>query len=1536
MHPLSYGQKALLFLYLSSPETSAYNVGFTVRIISGLDESLLKKAFQKLINRHPALRTNFFIKDGIPVQEVHGYKDVYFQVTDASGLSEDQLKNKVLETNRLPYDLENGDLLKVNLFKVSDENYILLLSMHHIVNDGFSMSVILNELKNLYEAEVNVEQSALPLIDHTYNDYIIDQNNFIKSEKGEQQYEYWKGELGGELPVLNLPIDKTRPSIQTFNGAVEYFELEQDLVEKLKKLSMSEGTTLFVTLLTAYEIFLHRYTGQDDIIVGTPTAGRSKTEFEKVVGYFINPVSIRADFSENPTVKDFISQIKKKVLGAISNQDFPFALLVERMHRKRDPVRSTIFQTFFGMQRIQRDDVLQEMIVPGNKGARTQWGKLFLESYEITQQEGQFELTLEVVEGKNLFSGAFKYNTDLFEAEAIKKMIVHFKNLLYDIVSDTDRKLSGLKLLSDEEKNVIIYDWNNTEFNFNKEDLVCLHKLIEIQANKTPGSIAVISEDRQLTYGELNRRSNQLAAYLSKLGVSTGDLCGLCVERSLEMVTGILGILKAGAAYIPIDPEYPQSRVEFMIKDSKAKVLITQKSLAIDLPKGISKIVYIDDDWKDISKEDDKNSESNATLNNTAYVIYTSGSTGQPKGVMISHASIVNHMLWMKDVFKFDSSDSVFQKTPFSFDASVWEFYMPLIIGGRLIMAKPQGHMDTPYLVETIIVNNITILQLVPSLLKMLLDEKGIENCKSLKTVYCGGEALTYELQEKLFSRLDVNFYNLYGPTEATIDVTYFKCEGEYKSRYFPIGKPVYNAAAYVLDKYMNPVPVGVAGELFLGGAGIAQGYLNNPELTNEKFIDDIFSKQTGKKLYRTGDLAKYSEDGNLEFLGRADHQVKLRGFRIELEEIEAKLLKHNAVKEAVVIVREDKPGVQRLTAYLIYSDKNEVDHNDLRNYLRESLPEYMVPADFVSLDELPMTPNGKVDRNSLPVPELIISEFENYVSASHPLEEKLVNIWKDVLGIEKIGIHDNFFELGGDSIISIQIISRANQAGLKISPKQIFQHQTIAGLASVIDYNVIENNNDENVTGIIPLTPVQCWFFEQNLPEPQHYNHSVLLKVPKGLNDNFLSKVFSGLVKHHDALRLKFEKDKNSSEWIQTNEVFKNVSLFSSADTGKSESNDKLMEEDIAEIQKSINLSEGNLIKAKLFRNASHTDDRLLIVIHHLAVDGISWRILLEDLYNGYLQLSSGKEIVFPKKTVSFKKWSESLVEYSASDKIADEIFYWTKVANEKVRDIPADFSSDVSLNTVESVASVSKELSADLTHVLLKDVPKIYNTKINDILLTALILSYHHWSKESRLLINLEGHGREELSGSEDVSGTVGWFTSIFPVILELYNKDDTGESIKTIKEILRKIPDNGIGFGILKYLSKDEQVKEKLRGIPDPGIIFNYLGQMNENIVTGSDWKLGRRSIVLNQNEKGLRKNLIELNSLITDDKLKIEINYSINIHNKETIESFADSYLNELTNIITHCTDTESGGFTPSDFSAAGLNQQELDNLLANLN
>lgn len=1542
VHELSYGQKALFFLYLNDPESSAYNVAFTARIISRININAFRKAIQKLINRHPSLRTNYYVKDGKPVQIIHGYKEVYLEEENVSGLNENELREKVKAVSKKPFDLESDNLLKTCLFKISEEEYILLISIHHIASDGFSMSVLLNELKYFYETETVQKHESLPPLQYKYTDYIKELDEFIKSDKGIREIEYWKEELSGELPVLNLPVDKSRPDSQTFNGDTFYFNLENELVNKLKNLAREEGTTLFVTLLSSYELFLHRYTGQDDIIVGTPTSGRFHTKFENIIGYFINPVAIRSSFEGDPLFKDYLSQIRKKVLNAITNEDVPFSLIVDSLHLKRDPSRSAIFQTFFGLQRLTGEDNLQEIIVPGNKDAKAKWGELELRPFGISQQEGQFDLTLEFAEGKDVFSGAFKYNTDLFEKETVIKMAEHFSNLLNSIVDGRDKRISEFEFISSVEKDLILNKWNDTKFEFGEMDL--LHKLFEKQAEKTPDNTALVYSGESISYIELNQRSNQLANYFIKNGAGKGTLIGLCVERSFEMVIGLLGILKSGSAYIPIDTDYPPNRIEFMISDSNAKIIITQKRILDNITSDNAKILFIEDIIKDIQKEDSKNPEVNIGLEDPAYVIYTSGSTGTPKGVIISHRSISNHMLWMKEVFKPDERDSVLQKTPFSFDASVWEFYLPLITGGKLVMAKPEGHLDMPYLTLTIIKNDITYLQLVPSLLRMLIEEKGFEKCKSLKNIFCGGEALTYELQEKLLSKLDVNLYNLYGPTEATIDSTYFMCGKNYESRTIPIGKPVYNATAYILDKYLNPLPAGVPGELYLGGVNISKGYLNNPELTNEKFSDDKFDKSGNGKLYKTGDLARYLKDGNIEFLGRTDHQVKLRGLRIELGEIESAIERFGTVSQAVVTVREDKPGSQRLTAYIVFEEGINNNLNDMngtdeiKDHLRNLLPSYMIPFDFVILDKFPLTPNLKIDRKALPEPKKTELNSDDIAPPEIPSEKILLKIWKEVLGKEDIGVKDNFFNLGGDSIISIQIISKASEEGIKITPRQMFKYQTVSELAAVAEFKGSEKNSEINIEGEIPLTPAQRWFFDKELNDPGFYNHSMLLKLPKGLNENHLSKVFSEIIKHHDGLRSKFTKDNTGwKQFIAENDrVVQNI--FSVKEIKKSDIQN--IENDIQDLQSSINLQNGNLIKARLYRQEDLSEDRLLIVIHHLVTDGISWRILLEDIYNGYLKSIKGEEIRFRKKTTSLKEWGEGLEEYSGSEKLAEEKDHWLNLAENKVSNIQAEISQSKDQNTVDSSDTITIEIDSEQTELLQKEVPKSYNTHINEILLTALIIAYYKWRSENKLMIDLEGHGREHIFDNADLSGTVGWFTSIYPVMLNTFNtnnsEEEIGETIKTIKESIRQIPGKGFGFGVLKYFSNDSSVREKLSSMPDREIIFNYLGQFNEKIAAGSDWKTGKHPLKLNQDKKNNRGHLIEINCLINEDRLKMDFTFNSNFHKKENMELFSNLYKESLERIIAHCTKDDTGGVTPSDFSSSGLNQQELDNLLANLN
>ena len=1534
--PLSYGQQALYFLNLNSPESSAYNVAFTARILSHLNTDSLRKSFQRLLNKHQILRTTYFLKDGRPVQEIHGYQEIFFDVINCEGLSDTEVSKKVNDIYGKPFDLEIGPVFKIYLFKISTGNNILLINMHHICSDGWSIGIMLNELKDFYSAENGETNINFHNNNFEYSDFIKYQRELVDSEKGEDYWKYWQNELSGELSVLSLPTDKPRPPIQSFKGKTVYFYLDNELVNSIKNFSKKEGTTLFVTLHTVFQILLHKYSGQNEIIIGSPTAGRNNSDFQNIVGYFINPVSIKGNFTDDITFKNFLKQIKQKVLGAMSNQDFPFPVIVERLLKKRDASRLPVFQTFFGLQKVTGDNHIQEILVPGNKDVKVQWGKLLLEPYQLSQQEGQFDLLLEFFEGEKLFTGVLKYNSEIFEEDRIVKMSCHLKTLLKEITKDPEKIISEYKIISNDEENQIINDWNSTEEIYDTTKLI--HELFTDKAYTTPDKTAAEIGNIKLTYKELDDLSNQLANYLIKNGVKPDTLVGIFIERSLEMIISLLGIMKAGGAYVPIDPSYPKERIEYMAEDSQVKIILTSKESSVNLPETNTKIICTDINDNEFINESVNNPLIKILPENLAYMIYTSGSTGKPKGAMNTHGAILNRLLWMKNYLNINADENIIQKTTFSFDVSVWEFFLPLISGAKLVFAKPEGQKDTDYLVDEIINKNITLMHFVPSMLQVFLENENAAKCNSLKKVICSGEELTMNLQKTFFDKFkNTELHNLYGPTEAAVDVTYWKCDKESKLNFIPIGKPVANTQIYILDSQLNIQPVGIPGELYIGGVQVGKGYYNRIELSSEKFIKDIFSKDENDKLYKTGDLVRYMNDGNIEYLGRIDNQIKIRGFRIELGEIEFALNNYTGIKEAIVIAKEIKKGDKRLISFIVSEKGKEVSVNDIRNFLKIKLPEYMIPSQIILLDELPLSLNGKVDRNKLSAYEFSRDELQTeYKEATVPVEEILVRIWKNILAVDKIGVNDNFFELGGDSIISIQIISQAIQNGLRITPKQIFQYQTIAELASVVEYSAPVILNQNEVTGDISLTPVQHWFFEYTFENPDKFNHSVLLKVPSGLNENALEETMSMILKHHDALRLRFVKEEKI--WKQNNSEFKKENIFSVKDFSQIKDSSILETEinlNISENQESLSLKNGPLIKSILYKLGTD-EDRLLIIVHHICIDGISWRILLEDIYKCYTSISKREVVKLPSKTTSFKEWSNSLRIFADSDKLKSEKQYWELTEKIIADELPKDISSDKSLNTAESADTLMLEFDEEKTDSLLKDIPNVYKTKINDILLSALVLAVDKWSGIQKIKINLEGHGREVLTDSKDISRTIGWFTAIYPVILNSENKNDLGELIKTVKEDLRKIPENGTGYGILKYLSENAKIKNKFKDSSEPEIIFNYLGQINEAIVNGADWKFGKEPIILSQNKNDIRKHFIEINSFIMSNKLMMNFVYSKNIHSKESIELIVKHYRDSLINIIEHCKTPEAGGYTASDFEESGLNQQELDNLLANLN
>ncbi len=976
-------------------------------------------------------------------------------------------------------------------------------------------------------------------------------------------------------------------------------------------------------------------------------------------------------------------------------------------------------------------------------------------------------------------------------------MLSHLRRVLEGMAEDEQSQVMELPLMSEEERQEVLIAWNETAADFASDR--CVHELFEQQTEKAPDAVAVVYEGEQLSYDELNRRANQLGHYLRELGVGPEVKVGLCVERSLEMIVSILGVMKAGAAYVPLDSSYPPRRLAYMIEDAECNVTLATTAAEEKLRGIKTSVVNLDSDWEPIAQGSDDKPAVPVLSDNTAYVIYTSGSTGKPKGVEVGHRQLVNYSTALLRQLQPGPGASFALISTIAADLGNTMLYPSLVGGGRLHIISQQRASDAERLGEYFGREQIDYLKIVPSHLRALNGSGG--EVMPNRVLVIGGEASGAEWVKQWSSQKpECRIMNHYGPTEATVGaVTQMVEEGERWETgegKVVLGRPISNAQVYILDQRQEPVPVGVAGELYIGGEGVARGYVKRGAETAEKFVANPFGAEAGVRMYRTGDRARYEEDGKIEFLGRVDDQVKVRGYRIELGEVEAALSQHERVEQAVVVAREDEPGQRRLVAYVVV--KQEVSSQELRAYLGEKLPDYMVPSAFVQLEQMPLTANGKVDRRALPRPELDSSRGE-YVGARTREEEILCQIWSEVLGVERVSVEDNFFELGGDSILSIQVIARARQAGLQLTPRQFFERQTIAGLAELAGGGSEAEAEQGELSGEVALTPIQREFFQRGLARPEHYNQAVLLEVDGEVDSLLIKEAVGGLVRHHDALRLRYEQ--KDGGWVQSytvggaEGVYRRVDLSGVGD----EQRVKAMEEDAAEQQASLSLSTGEMMRAVEYE-LGELGRRLLVVVHHLAIDGVSWRILLEDLQRGYEQLSRGEEIELGAKTSSYRQWAERLEQYSHSEELKQEVEYWE-------RQQPSGADEEVEELEGRSQATARRErrwLSEEQTKELLAEVPAVYHTQINDVLLAVLWEANRRWKGRRSLVVELEGHGREGLFEEVDVSRTVGWFTSIYPVRLEA-ESEDIGGALKEIKEQLRGVPNRGIGYGVLRYLSR-----------------------------------------------------------------------------------------------------------------------------------
>ncbi|MGH7825286.1 MAG: non-ribosomal peptide synthetase [Candidatus Binatia bacterium] len=1033
--PLSFSQQRLWFLNQLEPENPVYNQPKALRLRGPLSVQFLQRVLDQIVARHEVLRTNFVMVGEGPAQKVCDVRFPELPVIDLRTWSEtdrDREADRLLvETTRRPFDLARDLMLRALLLRLGDEEHILLLVSHHIASDGWSTGILWHELARLYSAFTSGEPAPLPALPIQYSDYSVWQRNWLQGKILEAQLSYWRKQLK-DLSTLELPTDRPRPHIQSYAGANQSFALSKDISQALKALSRRHGVTLFMTLLAAFQTLLSRYTEQENIIVGSPIAGRRRPEVEDLIGFFVNTLVLRTDLSGNPSFSQLLGRVREVAMGAYAHQDLPFEKLVEELQPERSLSYSPLFQVMFGLQ----NNPQQPIELPG----------LTVTPIRLQAGTAKFDLFLSMVEGVDSLRGSLEYNTDLFDGGTISRMLGHYQTLLEGIATGPDQPISDLRMLTEAEKEELLVRWNETQTDYAKDQ--CIQQLFEEQANQTPEAVAVIFGARQSTYRELNRRANQIAHYLRKLGVGPEVTVGLCVERSVEMVVGMLGILKAGGAYVPLDSSYPKERLAFMLQDAGIGVLLTQRRLVGELPEHNARVVCLDSHWEMIGRESEDSPASTAGPENLAYVIYTSGSTGKPKGVEVLHRGVVNFLSSMREQPGLSAQDILVAVTTLSFDIAGLELLLPLSVGARVVIVSREVAADAALLSEELTKFGCTLMQATPATWQMLL-EAGWQGNSNLK-ILCGGETLTAELAAKLLDRC-CSLWNLYGPTETTIWSAAHHVESV--ARVIPIGRPIDNTQIYILDPYLNPVPIGVPGELHIGGVGLARGYKDRPELVAEKFIPDPFSAAPGTRLYKTGDRARYLASGGIEFLGRVDDQVKVRGFRIELGEIEAVLRRSTSIRQAVVTAREDRARDRRLIAYVVLQDGKVAAGNDLTTFLRATLPEYMIPSGFVFLDELPLTANGKVDRRSLPAPDQASTSLEkNFVAPRDELELQLTKIWEKVLATRPVGVRDNFFDLGGHSLLAVRLFSQIEKTtGKHLGLAVLFQAPTIEQMAGVL-----------------------------------------------------------------------------------------------------------------------------------------------------------------------------------------------------------------------------------------------------------------------------------------------------------------------------------------------------------------------------------------------------------------------------------------------------------------------------------------------------
>lgn len=1491
----------MLFLNLYDNESVAYMEQLIVDFPEGLDLMAFESAWNYVIRNHSALRTGFVYEElSVNVQFVYKKAEIPIVVQDLTNENKDKQETVIadflISDKREKFDFGSPPLMRIHLFKLDEQHFKMVWTFHHILVDGWSMPVIFGELLSAYEQYATNQQPRQVLEDH-YKEYI----DYIFAKDQNQAKDFWTGYLSGiEGPTLcsNNGLSNDAGKVSKAITKDETLAFDEQLTDKIRQYAKENQITVNTLVQGLWSYLLSRYTGHSDTLFGVTVSGRpaDMPGAEQKVGLYINTIPFRSTIVENEKVGDHFRVIQDQHTAA---REFQYSSL----------------SSIQGWQNHSGDLFDSILVFENYPVAETLSKEWNLKASNVHFRE-QTNYPLTIIAGLDQeLKIRFNYYEEAFSAGFIQRLKTHFHNAFLQIIEQPNLAFSDLSILSQSEKAYLLGEpFDRTKVSFPKDQT--LVSLFESQVEKTPDAIAVSCEGQELSYRALNEMANQVAHHLIAHGTELDSLVAICLSPSLEMTIGVLGILKSGGAYVPIDPTYPVARINFMLDDIGAALIVTDNHF--------KEIVGADHDVKEVlidgvdatlyacSKEDPGVGINPEQI---AYIIYTSGSTGQPKGTLIQHKNVVRLFKNDASLFDFGSSDIWVQFHSFCFDFSVWEMFGALLFGGKVILISRELARDTHAFASFLVNEKVTILNQTPDAFYRLQDVAMAEGSAfKLRYAIFGGESLSPSLLKSWHRAYPAcKLVNMYGITETTVHVTYKEIgEEEISAGLSNIGLPIPTLSCYVLDKSGNLLPHGAPGELYVGGLGVSKGYLHQPDLTSQRFLSDPFHANKHARLYRTGDLVKQLEDGNLEYLGRIDDQVKIRGYRIELGEIENVLQQSPLVKQCVVVAQKNKESKERLAAYII--PEGNYDKDTIRKFLSDRLPAYMVPYVFVELSTFPLTLNGKVDRKNLPLPETLDHRSEQYVEPRNEMEKTIASIWKDLLKIERVGIQDNFFELGGDSIITIQVVSRAKKKGYILTPRDLFEHQTIAELTGVINNKKGHINPEQGkLMGSSGLVPIQQWFLDMEYDDKSHYNQNLLLSIPKEIDQQQLELALQTVINHHDALSFVYRH--HEDRWEQSYGAYEGkLATYELKDTEPGEFSEKIGE--ICQYhQEQHDLEQGKLVGTAFIKAPENEkENRLFITVHHLAVDGVSWRILVEHFQLALDQLEKNGKIDLGSKTNSYRQWYEALSALAQSPRVVEQRKYWHSLSD-VFHPLPVDLESGASLASDSDTYHLS--LDKDLTQTLLKDVHSTYHTGVNDLLLSALAKTICDWTGHEYTTIGFEGHGREDFITEVDITETVGWFTSLYPVALNGKNNSDIGHLIKATKEQLRRVPDKGLGFGLLKYLNPKEEVCGELADV-DWEIIFNYLGQTDNIVTTNGHFKLASEPTGHSVAPSFPLRHKLEINGMVNRGTLNLSWRYSTKAYHSDTIKDLAEAYMANLSDIILHCQSKETAESTPSDF------------------